>query len=158
NGTLLSVANHAMAETPKTTNPMITQGDVAALMISEPPSALARSVAVFMPCLSMICPDAASPTAHSSRMRLAKVNFCLRGVEPRSLLRGERARPASVNVSGALDNQGLLRVRRQTQDELVAEERRADPDQPAVEPAHHPQATAVGARDDAQRHAGHLLL
>src|SRR2546421_4518287 len=139
-GRLLRGASQATAEMANTTRPSSTHGEVAALIASEPPDSLARSVATVMPCLSSTWPTAADPTAKSSSTRLMADNLGL------------------LTPSGALDNEGLLGMRSHPQDELVAEERRPRPDQALVDLTHRPQLATVRLRHHAEREPGGPVL
>src|SRR5689334_3810046 len=104
-----------------------------------------------MPCLSSTWPQAAEPTAKSSSATLANVKRLLPGSLSGSL-------SSSLLGSSALDNQGLLGVRGQPHDPLVAEQRRAQADGRAVGPAHAAQPPTGGLRDLPERQPGRPLL
>src|SRR5580692_3415956 len=72
-GTLDSAASQAIAETPNTTSPSSTHGEVAARNTRDPPEWAAREVAICMPCLSITWPVAAVATANRSSPTLAMV-------------------------------------------------------------------------------------
>src|SRR5689334_10649242 len=171
-GSFDSVVSQASADTPKTTSPRITHGEVAAATASDPPcSDLCRAPSI--PCLSNTWPTAADPTANSSSSTLAMVNLrlpmattgssvppctssalcssaapCLSAAPCSSADAGGSDRaPVAPASSSALDNDRLLGVRSQPHDPLVAEERGAYPYHGAVQPAHAPQLPPVGLGD-----------